>query len=83
MDHVASQGLICPPLSPILLPVMNNTNTSTKYVAEIYTAWESPKVRFDVISMAEIQELQNEGSKIRSIYELGKEVNVDLIANNL
>lgn len=62
---------------------MNNTNTSTKYVTEIYTAWESPKVRFDIISIAEIKELQEEGSKILSIYELGKEVKLDLSTTKL
>jgi hypothetical protein len=58
---------------------MNNTNTSTKYVVEIYTAWESPKVRIDIISAAEIKELQDEGSKINSIYELGKEVKLESV----
>jgi len=58
---------------------MNNTNTATKYVVEIYTAWESPKVRIDIISAAEIKELQDEGSKINSIYELGKEVKLESV----
>jgi len=58
---------------------MNNTNTSTKYVVEIYTAWESPKVRIDIISAAEIKELQDEGSKINAIYELGKEVKLESV----
>jgi len=58
---------------------MNNTNTATKYVVEIYTAWESPKVRIDIISAVEIKELQDEGSKINSIYELGKEVKLESV----
>ena len=58
---------------------MNNTNTSTKYVVEIYTAWESPKVRIDIISAAEIKELQDEGSKIIAVYELGKEVKLESV----
>ena len=58
---------------------MNNTNTATKYVVEIFTAWESPKVRIDIISAAEIKELQDEGSKINAIYELGKEVKIESV----
>jgi hypothetical protein len=58
--------------------MMNKNNNTQRYVVETYCSWTEPKHQTTICDLAELKEMQNEVDEVIAIYELGKEVQLQM-----